>query len=156
MIQRPQTVYLLAMLALLLMAAFAELPFYSTQDESGTNKVTVHYGFTDIQAEDGQSRHQNTALFSLLAVSAVIALIAILSFKNRKLQASMIAFNFGALMGILGLMYMFSFYKAYFEHGSESLEIWVALPLFLLFFNYLALRGVRRDQQLIRSMDRFR
>lgn len=156
MIQRPQSVFLLAIISVLIMAMFADLNFYSTQDASAESEVIVSYKSTQINAVDGASEHQNTALFSLLAVSVLIALISIFSFKNRKLQASMVSFNFGAILGIMGLMYSFSFAKSYFPEGSDQIHLWVILPLFLLFFNYLALKGIRRDARIVRSMDRFR
>ncbi len=144
------------MIAIIAMSMFADLEFYTTRDADKTEQVRVSYSHTSIEAKNGKSTHLNTALFSLLGVSAIIALISILSFKNRKLQASMISFNFGAVLGILALMYFYSFYMDYINEANNTLQIWIIIPLFLLFFNYLALRAVLRDERLIRSMERFR
>ncbi|MFT4599459.1 MAG: hypothetical protein ACI9WM_001713, partial [Arenicella sp.] len=40
--------------------------------------------------------------------------------------------------------------------GHQSFTLLALLPMSLLFFNFLAIKGVKKDEKLIRSMDRIR
>jgi len=54
-------------------------------------------------------------------------------------------------------MYLYSLHMDYFDgKGTQSIEISAVLPIMLVIFNFLAGRGVNKDMQLIRSMDRLR
>lgn len=155
MIQRPQTIFFLTVLTLTIMMMFSDIVFYTVSDYKG-NKIEVQYDETEIVAIDKQSTEFNASLWFVLLSSSIISLASIVSFKRRKLQASLCSFNFIAILLIVVLMYVYSFNMNYFEGISGELSFAALLPAALMFFNFLALRGIRKDERLVRSMDRFR
>jgi hypothetical protein len=156
MIQRPQTVFLLAVVAICIMLIFSDLVYYKTQNSDKTESVNVEYDETEIIASDGTSKNQNTVIVYLLSGIGILALISIFLFRNRKLQVQLSAFNFVFILALVIMMYLGSYGVDYFKNGTEVLTFYALIPLALLFFNFLAMRSVKKDENLIRSMDRLR
>ncbi len=155
MIQRPQTLFYLAIVAICLMLIFSNTVFYQTTGDEGT-KVSVEYDETELVSKDDASKEANTWLVSFLVGVAVLAVVALAMFKNRKLQSLLSAFNYLFILGLVVMMYMYSMNMDYFNSGTSGFTFSALMPLALLFFNFLAMRGVKKDELLIRSMDRLR
>ncbi len=86
----------------------------------------------------------------LFGIAALVPFVAIFLFKNRSRQTSMLIAEFVLLAGSAG----FSIYYSWIAHTA-----WAYSPLFFftaLLINWLALRGVLRDQMLIRDTERIR
>ena len=156
MIQRPQTLYFLAIAVLALMMIFSDISFFTIEEQDGALAVSVEYDETKITADEQNETMDNQEMVYSLAVIAALALFGLFSFKKRPLQVSLTSFNFLAILILIALMYYYSFSKDYIDGMDGELTFSALLPVALLFFNFLALRGIRRDINLIRSMDRFR
>lgn len=158
MIQRPQTLFFLAVVAISVMLMFSNTIFYTAENPATSEKYNVEYDETEMIAADGAAKEGNTWLVSFAAAIAVLSLASLLMFKNRKLQALLSSFNFLFIFGLIVMMYMYSMNMNYFEgqNVDASFTFSALLPLALMFFNFLALRGIKKDEQLIRSMDRLR
>ena len=97
-----------------------------------------------------------TATFNIWIMILTIALVCIgaidiFLYKNRKLQGRL------ALLGILiSLLNIFLYYKQthHFEAGNYDLTALLALAIPIFFF--LAMRGIYRDEKLVKSLDRLR
>lgn len=151
MIQRIQTLYLLA--ATLCVALFYFFPL--AVFESSTH---VFEFFACYLASDGNSE----TLFNLLplsvlpALSLLISLLAIFSFKNRSLQIKLGRLNYLVLLAVLAVSAIF-----YYKIG-ESIDIsgkpgFVAiLPLVAIFFIFMANKAIKKDDNLVKSADRIR
>ena len=154
MIQRKQTIYLfLAAVACIVCMC---LPL-GTLQLLGMGVEPVLYNMALVQTE-GNSPTYNFAylpLFIALAIPAVVALVAIFLFKNRKLQARLCSFN---LLLLLVWMALFAYYK-YFQLTAigELQQTWSSvLPFVAAVFNYLAYKGIKADERLVRAADRIR
>ncbi len=155
MIQRPQTLFYLAMLAISVMLLFSDTVFY-TATNGDTESVSVEYNETELIAADGSSKEKNTLLVGFLGAIGVLAFVSMIMFKNRKLQTLLSGFNFLFILGLIVVMYLNSLNIKFFEQGESSFTFYALLPMSYLFFNFLAMRGVKKDEKLIRSMDRLR
>jgi glycerol-3-phosphate acyltransferase PlsY len=135
MIQRIQSIWLLlAATASLLSLKFS---FYSGMKENNV--------FSEL---NGQSHF----LLLILAVAvALISLVAIFLFKNRKQQIQLTLF---ALLVQLGAIAFYIVQITKFATGNSSLTsvFTFGAPVFLI----LAFLGIRKDEKLIKSMDRLR
>nr|WP_294904262.1 DUF4293 family protein [uncultured Lacibacter sp.] len=135
MIQRIQTIWLL--LAAAASLAALKLPFFSGVKENNLfEKLT------------------GSSYFLLLILSVAVALIALAAvflFKNRKLQS-----RFGLAGLLLQLVTIAVYYQQSqtFTQGNYSLT--AVLTLLVPVFFILALLGIRKDERLIKSMDRLR
>lgn len=95
------------------------------------------------------------AIFSILL--ALIALICIFLYKNRKLQ-----FRLSVIGAILSFGLVFMEYwvverlKAAENMVSGSYQIGALLPIVMGIFFIMAARGIYRDEKLVKSLDRLR
>jgi hypothetical protein len=91
----------------------------------------------------------------LFSISALLALITIFLFKNRKLQFVLgrvnILLNF-VLVGVFvyGLLSLPG-EKSFSEKGIEML-----LPIISIVFLVMANKAIKKDEDLVKSVDRFR
>ena len=130
MIQRIQTVWWLV--SAILLSTLLFLPLFSL--EKGV--------FQTISCK---------ALAVTIGVTLLLSAINIFLHKNRLLQ---IRVGYG-LMFLHLLIYFFIGAHYHLDKGTQFLP-WVALPLVSLIFQFLAIRGVKKDEALIKSMDRLR
>jgi protein-S-isoprenylcysteine O-methyltransferase Ste14 len=79
---------------------------------------------------------------------------AVFSFKNRPQQVKIILFTILMLLGLLGLFIFFTTFS--FSGAQISFKTGVVLPLVAIILDYLAIRGIKKDEALIRSIDRIR
>lgn len=158
MIQRPQTLFFLAISFVCLMLMFSDTTFYITKNTETDESCLVEYDETLMKAVDGESKEDNTWISLFAAVVGGLSFLSIFLFKNRKLQLLLASFNYLFILGIIVMMYMYSLNMDYFNASkAESTYTFYALiPLALILLNFFAARGIRKDEQLIRSMDRLR
>jgi len=137
MIQRIQTIYLL--LAFITMGA---LPFvFPLQtDASGIKRVF----FTD-----------HTVDFVLFLGSALLSIITIFLFKNRQLQFVLGRLNIILNLILLGL-FVYHSLSVSGEGAPSEKGIGMFLPIFSIVFLVLANKAIKKDEDLVKSVDRLR
>lgn len=144
MIQRIQTIWLL-----LAMACSVMLLYFPVWKIGGGSVAT---GMDEV----GAGTH-----FYLLGFAPVLFIthaIAVYSFRNRKKQLRIC--NINILLFVVYLLaaiiilqvenQIFTFFN------PSNFRIGFLLPLIGIFMNWLAKKGIRKDEELIRSMDRLR
>jgi len=156
MIQRIQTIYLfIASLAIGLMFAF---PISSYFGDLHAFKLTL-LGIENL-VPDSDSIFQpyfTLPLIIFVCIISLISLITIFLFKNRKRQLkiiqAIILFN---ILLIVGVFLIYSKMILTQVEVIEEYNIGAFLPLFSLIFLVMAYRGVKKDEELVRSADRLR
>lgn len=155
MLQRIQTIWLfLASAAIFSLFLFPYLQIYNVDGSFKALKIT------GVQESLGGQIVQSESFLALTIATVVIGLIpifAIFLFNNRTLQ---IKLSYLAIVSILG----FSFWLVQTAKQalgevtlqSENYGLGVILPSLGVFFIVLALRGIRKDEKLIKSADRLR
>ena len=136
MIQRIQTVYLLVVILLT-----GVLPFWLNL-------------WTDAVAVDVYARQE---LFISIGfyTSAALALFAMLGFNNRKNQFVLNRFNMILNLFLLG----FFVYRALNLSGETSVSekgIGMLIPVFSIVFLVIANKAIKKDEDLVKSVDRLR
>ncbi|MFT4696903.1 MAG: hypothetical protein ACI9SJ_000019 [Flavobacteriaceae bacterium] len=136
MLQRIQTVYIL--ISILIMGALY-LWFPVIKDEAGTIII-----------------HQNEPLImGLIYGSIALSLFSILNFKKRKLQ-----FVLDRMSIILNFVLLGVFVYRSLTLSGETLVsekgIGVLLPIISIVFLVLANKAIKRDEDLVKSVDRLR
>lgn len=91
----------------------------------------------------------------------VVALVTICLFKNRGLQMKLSKLNLLLISLLLVACVFFTEImidkdNPIFEGAVVQYQLAVALPIIALIFNYLAIRFIKKDEDLIRSADRLR
>jgi dipeptide/tripeptide permease len=141
MIQRLQSVWLLLAAA----AAFCSLQFsFYSGTMIAENQSKVRAVLT---------AQSNLLLLILSAGVGIASLIAIFLYKNRKLQLRIVLLTL--LVSIINLVLFFMQTKKFVpDAGNYALAAVFALFIPVLLF--FAIRGIRRDEKLVKSLDRLR
>ena len=149
MIQRIQSVFLL-LAAGALGSQFA-VPYLQTSDGNPARTLPA-------LADGVLNPLDNPGLLGLTVLGAIVSLAAIFLFKNRSLQARLA--GIGAGVGVLLLALATFTAKTTLDQapadGSIQFSLGLALPVAALILNWLAARAIRKDESLVRSMDRLR
>jgi peptidoglycan/LPS O-acetylase OafA/YrhL len=148
-IQRIQSIFLLVASG----ALFGLLGVPYVQTEAGDPSRTV------AQLSDGVlNPFDNIGLLGLTLLGGFVALVSIFMYKNRSLQAKLVAG--GIMVGIFLLVLSVFVAKmtldAVPEGGVTRLGPGWAMPVIAIVNFWLAMRQIRKDEQLVRSMDRLR
>ena len=152
MIQRVQSIWLfLASLTLFLLLI---LPVLTKQDTGGVIWLQVG-GVYQHTANAVKQLEKYSGLFGLTIFSGVVCLYNIFNFKNRTFQKRIILLAILLILVLSGCIAGYA-WKITNSMQSGSLAIGAALPPLTLIFCALAFRGIRKDEQLIRSADRLR
>ncbi|WBA41237.1 DUF4293 domain-containing protein [Hymenobacter canadensis] len=158
MIQRIQSVFLL--LLALCMIAVLFLPLWHKADPTTGQELTMTaLGFSYNKPGAGLTPPGAVwVIAALAAASAAVALFEIFQFRNRFLQLKLGMLNLLLILCTIGAGFYFS------TLGEQALNVKMLgsyqagfyLPTLALLLNVLAGRFIRRDEQLVRSMDRLR
>ena len=136
MIQRIQSIYLF-LAALVAAGLHFAIPVYGTTDGAPVYAV------------------DHVELVAMFFGSALLSLIAIFLFKNRKLQ-----FVLGRLNIILNfiLLGVLVYQSQLLSGGAAAPEkgIGMLIPLISIVFIALANKAIKRDEDLVKSVDRLR
>lgn len=136
MIQRIQTIYLLLVVFL-----NAGLPFLVPlwKDGTGTEVLAVN----------------KPAVLGAFFFSALLALVAVFLFKNRKGQFVLDRLNIVLNFVLLGF---FVYWLLMMPGGMEISEkgIGIFLPIGSIVFLVLANKAIKKDEDLVKSVDRLR
>jgi hypothetical protein len=147
MIQRIQTVFLL--LGGVFMLAVLFFPFVSVKPEVPGAGILMDGVYT---------AREKPVLAGLFFLSGVLAFIGIFLFKNRSLQMKMAIFSADAgFLGIvLAIFYLWQDEQVRAIIGAIRPDIGALLPVAGFVALLLAFWYTRKDEKLVRSMDRLR
>lgn len=147
MIQRIQTLYLLIsiiILGLLFILPFAEIA-------AGNDIYLFNYKGILL---DGVLKENGIAISIFISLIIGIHVYVISNYKKRIRQMRLLVFTIILLIGLFGLFFFFTSYS--FENAQISYKISMSFPLIAIILDYLAIRGIGKDEALIRSIDRIR
>ncbi|MEJ8757621.1 DUF4293 domain-containing protein [Pontibacter sp. H259] len=165
MIQRIQTVFLFLLVLAVISMLF--LPLWSkTEVATGETVVLTAWELksqvatTGGEAAAGNVASKSTMFIGLLAIAAaVIALVEIFQFRSRLNQMKLGLLNTLILAALFGTSFYYAAYVgAEMIKGTDngSYEAGFYMPMIALLVNALANRFIKRDEDLVRSVDRLR
>lgn len=141
MIQRIQTVWLF--LAALVMACIFYFPVYKFSSPTQL-PMTIGNDFVGI---------------ILAGISIVLSLVTIFRFKNRKNQVGLTWLNILVTIGLQAWLF-FKVTNFRNDPANSTLQgyFWIGmfLPLVTLILLFMAKSGIRKDEKLVKSLDRLR
>jgi glucan phosphoethanolaminetransferase (alkaline phosphatase superfamily) len=150
MIQRIQSLYLL--LTTLLPLLFLKGEILSFSDQSGSEINVTLSGIYRSSELVGSS----------WAVTVVIVIIAIFSaviiglFKKRELQLKLSGILVSLVLAFVVVLAIYA-YSLSVKYNAEIKPVFtMAVPVLQLIFSYLAYRGIKKDDDLVKSYDRLR
>lgn len=142
MIQRIQSIWLF--LAALVMAGIFYFPLYKFSGVPTTAGLTIGTDFFGI---------------ILAVLSMVLSVFTLIRFKNRKSQIGLCWLNILVTLGLqFWLFYGINRHLATPAYSALNGYYWIGifLPLVTLVFLFLAKAGIKKDEKLVKSLDRLR
>lgn len=154
MIQRIQTLYLLAVAALSAVMFLVPLAWFA--GEAGEFEL---HAFA-LESVEGETLHSTVYLGILLAAAALLPLITVFLYRRRLLQIRLCCVEMVLLLGVLAMegAYYYLGRRAFAELAfhTQGFKPAIALPLVSLLFVVLAAKAIFRDELLVRDADRIR
>ena len=162
MIQRVQTLYLLIVIVLSVVSLCSTIAFYN----AGGETLAEFSNFTFNALQDPFTKLQSAGPWALGVIHiAVIAIAAftIVIFHKRVLQMRLTIFT---LILLIGYLITYAFFAWLYQQklnelnpqfpAEFQLKLNALYPLVSVILCFLAYRGIRRDEKLIRSLERIR
>ena len=147
MIQRIQTVYLL--ISALLIGFLFLFPFA----EIAKDGAIYLFNFQGI-VQNGILKENGISISVIILLIMALQGVAIGFFKNRTWQLRLTVFSILLMLGLLAMFFFFTYYL--FSEALISFKISILFPVVAIILDYLAIRAIRKDEALIRSIDRIR
>ncbi len=152
MIQRIQTVYLLAVVVLLIICMCSPVAAYTGSDGSISPFTNLGIDVANVGRETSC-----WGMFAILLLSTLVAAATIFLFKNRILQIRMTIFNIILLIGYYATFIAFIIaYNGRLPESTFQLRIAACLPFIAIVLNYLAIRAIGKDEVMVKAADRLR
>lgn len=162
MIQRIQTLFLLGIA--ICMGIYMSVPIWEKISADGTQRMLLDaFGFkTFVLSEQSSWELVNTSFPYYIAIASALTILvagySIFRYDNRLTQIKL-----GALIALLIMIAVgitvFIIYQneMNFDPGVKARPQWgFFVPLVALLFNSLANRFIKRDEKLVKSVDRLR
>ena len=153
MIQRIQTIwfFLAAVASALLFCIPCSLLTVGSNSESAFTLTAL-----GLQGVDGTTLRYSWGILTFSIVQTILPIVALLSYKNRKRQKLLSTCMLLGHILLLGTIIAYSYAYASDLKASVGYYYGMALPVVGYILVRLALRGVQKDEELIRSTERFR
>ncbi|MBQ5922445.1 MAG: DUF4293 domain-containing protein [Alistipes sp.] len=152
MIQRIQTLYLLAVAALMAAAIFTPLAYFAAGVEE--------YKLFAFALKSATAEYSTIYMGVIVALAAIVPLVNIFLYKNRLLQIRLCAVELVLLVGSAVFMALYYFLSnrmfSQLEFSAHGMHIAIIFPIIAIILDYLALRAIFKDEMLVKSLDRIR
>ena len=109
-----------------------------------------------VNIDEGDYIIKAIPLTILLAVIVLLLLITIFSYKNRILQMRLSVFSILLMLGLLGLIFFYAMHGKSKINGEIFYLYPVIFPVISVILTFSAFKGVKKDEELVRSYDRIR
>ena len=155
MIQRAQSVYLLSVSVLMIFIIV--LPVAEIAIKGGEIVIYHNYGLKSYSAENAKIIFSTFPVTILTCVIALISFINIFLYNNRNLQMRFCIYNMILLIGLVVLIYFYyTVMRKRLDILNHTFKIAIIFPIISAILTLLSLKGIRRDEALVRSCERLR
>jgi hypothetical protein len=151
--QRTQTLYLFLIVVFSTLSLVFPFAYYELGEENVTfNLFGLSKNSLDVDTW--------FPYYISIGLTTGLALFSITQFKNRKRQLALGKINYLVILITIILLFIdVTLIASNLKIENESISynfVGFLLPVFCLAFNFLANRGIKKDEALVKSMDRLR
>lgn len=152
MIQRKQTLWLLLAAVCLVLTLAMPVGTIISTDLTFSDLTALGFG-DDVNAAVGA--HTPWGVLTLTALALVAAVLAIFGFKNRAKQLK--TTNIMMLLSALAIVVTYIYVQSYTPEGfMNDLKPGCVLYFVAYVAGFMARRGIRKDDELVKAADRIR
>lgn len=155
MIQRIQSVYLL--LTSLLSLLFLNGAYLTFFDNSGTLLKLTLSGLMRFTADNSPEKiGEAWMIYIPVIIVSVLSMISVFLFRNRNLQLAVTRILLVLIFISIAVSLIYTF--MILSGSNAEIDNWFKLliPIVQLIFSWLAFRGIKKDDDLVKSYDRLR
>lgn len=152
MIQRIQTLYLLAVAILAGVSNFLTLSSFKA-GEALFNMES--FGLRSIE-QGNEIVYSIFALFVILSVISVLSALTVFLYRKRMLQIRLCLFNIILAIGFYAAFAFYVYVICGKYNADFSFKLPVVFPLIGIVLDWLAIRSIGADEALVRSYERLR
>lgn len=152
MIQRIQSLFLLASSVLLFVMVTLKVAQF---DLGGETFYLSTYQYSDTSGAMLEGTHFLIQFMLLVVIVAALNLANIFLFKKRVLQIRICTYSIILQVAILGMIGFYT-YQAIDDAEFVRFQFGAFVPLVTIILTILAFQKIRKDEVLIRSLDRIR
>ncbi|MEI6898849.1 MAG: DUF4293 domain-containing protein [Bacteroidota bacterium] len=155
MIQRVQTLYLFGTIVACIAMLFFPFAGYSNPDR-GLYLLTAN-GIQYVNEHVTVNFWLTFPILMINSLTIVLSALSIFMFKKRRIQLWFVNISF--LLTVILIMLLFFYYTGYVEklaNAVTSYRLGIAFPLVSLVSLVMASRAIRKDEALVKSVDRLR
>lgn len=146
MIQRIQTIYLLLTTITAILFLSGNIFLFENGTEIGLSGINA----------DMQNNALNLVLSILFLTIPLLSFLNIFFYKKRKLQIRLTMFLLFLIIFLIGVAGYYVFKISIDSDTSIVFNYKLILPVLMLIFTFMAYRGIRKDEEIVRSYDRLR
>lgn len=152
MLQRSQTLFLLGVFILTVLMFTGPIADFTGENGVQTLK---HSGVFNSQGEKLElSTWPLTVSFALVTA---LSFFNIFSYKNRVRQMRLCIFLILVSFGMVGMMFYYTWVTGTKFDAAQTLYQWrIIMPPIAIVLLYLAFRGIRRDELMVKAYERIR
>lgn len=151
MIQRVQTIYLLLAFAACIFCMCSPVGHYTIAEGMDGSADLFNLW---VRFSDGSMSMSVWGLFAILSVTAFFSFLGIFQYKRRMMQMRICTLCILLLTGWYITYAVFAFVAV--SDSAFRVDWHASLPMIAIIFLFLAFRGIRKDEKLVRSLDRLR
>ena len=153
MIQRIQSLYLL--FAIIFMVTFACMPYATITTTDATYNL-LSYGLETAAATNAVTvSAPNYTVVILSCLTALLSLIAIFLFKNRRTQVLVCKVNTLLYITLYIVMALYGF-LTYTDLQASGISVtpYIVFPVCAIIVNSIAISSINKDEQMVRDSER--
>lgn len=150
MIQRIQTLYLLAVVVLGILLIWQPVVQFVTPEEAAELQIW------DLSALGGAPIQGVWGLLVTTLLIPLLALVDIFLYKKRILQARLNIFTIMLCLGYYGVLALYIWLAKMSLGVDWHILPWASIPLICLVLTLMATRRILKDEALVRAADRLR
>ncbi len=155
MIQRIQSVYLFLTAAISVFIFQSD--FLSFTGPTGNKIILDLHGLSTSGPGGSPEALKSLIPYSyLLLLIPALSLVCIFLFRNRKLQMKLVLVLILLILVLICFLAGYSGFVIREYSAGLKMTITLFLPILMIILSWLAYRGIRKDEKLVRSYDRMR
>lgn len=160
MIQRIQTLFLLAILLISLGLWFGPIIYGELLEEQIKYKLTASsFSTMNLNEEPLQVIDDTSLLGWIFLIISLVSVGSIFAFKNRGLQIRLCYLNY-FVIGVSAVVLANFWFSLLEDFPIDTISFWSIVRLFafpaMLVFNLLAILNIKKDDDLVRASERLR
>lgn len=154
MIQRIQSIYLL--LSGILIGLLFFFPLADFVNSAGSSYIFRYRGLYQLSGETETLVMFTIPLAIMLLISTLLSLISIFLYKRRSLQMKLSMVNIVLLFASMAIIAYYAVISFSRYGVNADYTIFATMPIIALILHVMAFYAIRRDERLVKSIDRIR